>query len=69
MRKSTIACFALILLSVAPAHAQSQGNSRVYAPDYVIWVLWVNFSCLFWTVGLDRNRTLSVPSILGTTPP
>ncbi len=28
MRKSTIACFALILLSVAPVHAQSQGNSQ-----------------------------------------
>ena len=28
MRKSTIACLALILLSVAPAHAQSQGNSQ-----------------------------------------
>ena len=28
MRKTTIACFAVILLSVAPAHAQGQGTAQ-----------------------------------------
>ncbi len=31
MRKSTIACFAVILLSVAPAHAQSTAQRQAHA--------------------------------------
>jgi hypothetical protein len=31
MRKSTIACFAVVLLSVAPAHAQYTSQERAHA--------------------------------------
>jgi hypothetical protein len=30
MRKSTITCFAVVLLSVAPAHAQYTSQERAY---------------------------------------